>query len=123
MRPKTPRPAPATLPTLLTYEQAAEVLMVSAATVRRLVARGKIRGYAITRGCHRVDSDSLHDYLRMSRIQGVFVTEQPGKLTKQAQHAAAGTGLSVHEAVLQAKRRIKEEKRRREQERGRGAER
>ena len=93
---------------LLTYDQAAQALTVSASTVRRLVARGKIRGYRISRGCHRVDADSLQAYLRVSRIQGRIVTEQPGKLT--APHAAQATGMTIFEAVAQLKRRDKSDR-------------
>ncbi len=94
-------------PDLLTYDEAAKALTVSASTVRRLVASGKIRGYAISRGCHRVDAGSLRAYLRQTKITGVAVC-QSGKTAIRGAGASSGTGLSLLEAVALAKKRSKQ---------------
>lgn len=70
-------------PDLLTYAAAAKLLTVSAATVRRLVRDGRVRGIALTTRCHRVDASSLRAYIVASRISAAPQPCLPGENQRQ----------------------------------------
>ena len=76
---------PATLPKLLTFDQAAEVLGVSKYTVKREIKRGRLRVTWVGRR-PRVREDDLLDYLDQGR------TEQCQGNEKTARDSSENTG-------------------------------
>lgn len=93
-------------PALLTYTEAAEMLTISAATVRRLVQAGKLRAVALSARCHRVDAASVRAYLKTSEIQPAVITCQSGKTIARGATASSATDTSLQAALERAKKRF-----------------
>jgi len=93
-------------PTLITYAQAAQLLTVSVATVRRLCAEGKIKLVILAPRCHRLDGASVQAYIRASVYQPVVPACPSGKTAKPTATGYNGAALSLREAHERAKKRF-----------------
>jgi len=91
---------------LITYIEAAKMLTISAATVRRLVQAGKLRAVALSARCHRVDAASVRAYLRISEIQPTVIVCQSGKTAIRGAGASSAQATNLQAALERAKKRF-----------------
>lgn len=92
-------------PDLLTYDEAARLLGgVSARSVRRLVAAGKLRAYRITERTPRIDAASVRAYIRQSAIAAT-VECLSGKTATRIDSASCVAATSLRAALERAKKR------------------
>lgn len=87
---------------LITYEEAANILTVSQATVRRLCLLGKITLMVISPRCHRVSRRSVDTYIREARYSPPVPTPPKSRISKQLRRESSVESLrEVRERALQ----------------------
>jgi excisionase family DNA binding protein len=95
-------------PVILTLEQAAEMLQLSARTVQRMVSKGRMPGRRIG-GQWRFDRDQLREWVRGAEVEPAEVSvSQTELIAREARRLGVDVPQTLIDLQQAAKRRLSE---------------